>query len=202
MSHSVMHTQRFRPPAALGAAVTAGVAAIALAVSAPSSAAPAQFKGSVCGLVGKTAIQHVDVVDACTPSKTSHTPVATIWAARWGNSSTFAGDPTSCDFGFPRICLLDVQVWKPAHSSWWTVFKQQAKTKASPNDYSQPVPKLGTFAWADVSADGETLSFIARGYGIVVLLKHRSGAQPSAAENLGEIGGPMTLIARTIAARL
>jgi hypothetical protein len=190
------------------ALVAVGIAA-GLIASAPAAAT--SFSGKVCKLVNPVAVTRLDVVDACTPSKTSHTPVATVWAARWGNASHFVGDPTSCDFGAPAICELDVQVWKPKHASWYGVFKKEAKAKMDPEDFAGPVSHLGAFARADVGSTGETLYFLVHGYGVIAFLKHESCSPDpndpasnicSVDQNLGAIGAKMTHIGRTIAKKL
>jgi hypothetical protein len=192
-----------------GAHLAAALAAAGLAASAP--AASNSFNGKVCSLLGSADVTALDVVDACTPVKTAHAKAATIWGARWGNSSTFVGDPSSCDFNVPSICFLAVQVWKPKSASWYAVFKKEAQTKTDPEDVNSAVPKLGSFARANVSVNGENLFFLVHGYGVVLYLKHRSCSPDpndpqsnicTVAENLGAIGASMTAAGRKIAKQL
>ncbi len=178
-------------PSLMRVALALTVAASLLLVAASAGAAASKveagpfsstsFSGKVCSLLKSAQLKTVDVDPLCTPGKTAHIGVATIFGAFWGGPGNLAD---------PKYMRLSVQVWKPNSTSFFARFKKTAQ--------GTPV-KIGTFGRADITYGGENLYFLAHGYAVAINLKHQAA---STAENIGEIGGAMTAIGRSIAARL
>jgi hypothetical protein len=158
--------------------------AAALVFAAPTWAAgrsgssTKEFSGNVCALVKTSLVKAVDVSAGCKPAKTANAPTATIYGAVWSDGRGVTDH------------RLSIQVWKGKYPGFTAIFKKQAEGTQV---------KIGSFARVDITYGGENMYILAQGYGILVNLNHSA---KTTAENIGQIGAPMTAIGKAIAKQL